>query len=63
VWAAVKHVAVDVFILGIIWLFMRRKKDRRLEGAIRVLLWDAGVRVQWMGGGMRMLGKEKKGLI
>jgi len=61
VWAAVKHVAVDVLLLGIVLLFMRRKKDRRLEGAIRVLLGDAVVRVQRMGGGWRILGKEKKG--
>jgi hypothetical protein len=61
VWAGVKHVAVDVLILGLVLLILRRKKDRRLEGAIRVLLGDAVVRVQRMGGGFRILGKEKKG--
>jgi hypothetical protein len=45
-WAAVKHVAVDFFILGIVLLYLRRKKDRRLEGAIRVLLGDAVAQVQ-----------------
>ncbi|CAO2648684.1 Nn.00g079510.m01.CDS01 [Neocucurbitaria sp. VM-36] len=50
VWAAVKHIAVDVFILGIVLLWMRRKKDRRLEGAIRVLLGDAVAQVQRVGG-------------
>jgi len=60
VWATVKHTAVDVLILGIVLLWMRRKKDRRLEGAIRVLLGDAMARVQNMGGGFRLLGKEKK---
>jgi hypothetical protein len=45
-WAASKHVAVDAFILGIVLLFLRRKQDRRLEGAIRVLLGDAVAQVQ-----------------
>ncbi|EAT86618.1 hypothetical protein HBI56_129070 [Parastagonospora nodorum] len=57
VWAALKHVAVDVFILGIVLLYMRRKKDTRLEGAIRVLLGDAVAQVQKVGG--RQLGKVK----
>lgn len=49
-WAVFKHVAVDIFILGIVLLYMRRKKDRRLEGAIRVLLGDAVAQVQKVGG-------------
>jgi hypothetical protein len=57
VWAGVKHLAVDVFILGIVLLWMRRKKDRRLEGAIRVLLGDAVAQVQKVGGAQ--LGKVK----
>jgi hypothetical protein len=56
-WAAFKHIAVDVFILGIVLLYMRRKKDRRLEGAIRVLLGDAVAQVQKVGGAQ--LGKVK----
>jgi hypothetical protein len=46
IWAAFKHVAADAFILGIVLLYLRRKKDRRLEGAIRVLLGDAVAQVQ-----------------
>lgn len=60
VWATVKHLAVNLFILGIVLLWMRKKKDRRLEGAVRVLLGDAMAQVQNMGGGFRLLGKEKK---
>jgi hypothetical protein len=57
VWAALKHIAVDIFILGIVLLYMRRKKDTRLEGAIRVLLGDAVAQVQKVGGAQ--LGKVK----
>jgi hypothetical protein len=46
VWGSLKHVAVDILILGLILLWMRRKKDRRLEGAVRVLLGDAVAQVQ-----------------
>jgi hypothetical protein len=49
VWGLVKHVAMDVVILAIILLWMRRKKDRRLEGAMRVLLGDAVAQVQKVG--------------
>ncbi|KAF1844486.1 uncharacterized protein K460DRAFT_335227 [Cucurbitaria berberidis CBS 394.84] len=56
-WAAIKHFAVDAFILCIVLLWMRRKKDRRLEGAIRVLLGDAVAQVQRVGG--VKLGKVK----
>lgn len=49
-WAAFKHIAINVFILGIVLLWMRRKNDRRLEGAIRVLLGDAVAQVQRVGG-------------
>lgn len=57
VWGAVKHIAIDLFILGLVLLWMRRKKDRRLEGAIRVLLGDAVAQVQKVGGSQ--LGKVK----
>ncbi|KAL5390232.1 hypothetical protein DPSP01_001803 [Paraphaeosphaeria sporulosa] len=57
VWGSVKHIAIDMFILGIVLLWMRRKKDRRLEGAIRVLLGDAVAQVQKVGGAQ--LGKVK----
>ncbi|KAL5116697.1 hypothetical protein ACEQ8H_005446 [Pleosporales sp. CAS-2024a] len=56
-WAVVKHVAVDVFLLGLVLLYMRRKKDTRLEGAIRVLLGGAVAQVQKVGGAQ--LGKVK----
>ncbi|KAF2464633.1 uncharacterized protein BDR25DRAFT_296599 [Lindgomyces ingoldianus] len=54
-WGALKHVAVDIVILGLILLWMRRKKDRRLEGAMRVLLGDAVAQVQKVGG--KQIGK------
>ncbi|KAH7355918.1 acyl CoA binding protein-domain-containing protein [Pyrenochaeta sp. MPI-SDFR-AT-0127] len=57
VWAGLKHLAVNIFILGLVLLWMRRKKDRRLEGAIRVLLGDAVAQVQKVGGAQ--LGKVK----
>ncbi|KAF1917787.1 acyl CoA binding protein-domain-containing protein [Ampelomyces quisqualis] len=56
-WAALKHIAADVFILGIVLLYMRRQQDRRLEGAIRVLLGDAVAQVQRVAGAQ--LGKVK----
>lgn len=46
IWGAIKHIAIDIIILGLILLWMRRKKDRRLEGAVRVLLGDAVTQVQ-----------------
>lgn len=54
---SLKHIAIDMIILGIILLWMRRKKDRRLEGAIRVLFGDAVAQVQKVGGAQ--LGKVK----
>ncbi|KAF2197187.1 hypothetical protein GQ43DRAFT_425066 [Delitschia confertaspora ATCC 74209] len=54
-WASVKHFAIDLVILCIILLWMRRKKDRRLEGAVRVLLGDAVAQVQRVGG--KQMGK------
>jgi hypothetical protein len=45
-WASLKHVAVDMLMLGVVLLFMRRKNDRRLEAAIRVLLGDAARKVK-----------------
>ncbi|PSK59486.1 Autophagy-related protein 37 [Elsinoe australis] len=40
-WFAVKLVVADVFVLWLVILYLRRRKDRRLEGAIRVMLGDA----------------------
>lgn len=57
-WAALKHIAVDMVVLGIVLLWMRRKKDRRLEGAVRVLLGDAVAQMQKVGGAqMASIGK------
>ncbi|OCK76953.1 hypothetical protein K432DRAFT_385071 [Lepidopterella palustris CBS 459.81] len=57
-WAILKHIVVDFVVLGIVLLWMRRKKDRRLEGAVRVLLGDAVAQVQKVGGAqMASLGK------
>jgi hypothetical protein len=49
IWGIVKHIAIDVFILGIVLLWLRSKKDKRLEGAMRVLLGDAVAQVQKLG--------------
>lgn len=56
-WRSIKHIAIDFIILALVLLWMRRKKDRRLEGAIRVLLGDAAAQVQKVGGAQ--LGKVK----
>ncbi|CAE7195006.1 hypothetical protein PTNB73_08518 [Pyrenophora teres f. teres] len=53
--ACVRHIAVDVFILGIVLLWMRRKKDKSLEAALRMVLSEAvgkirGVRIPLIGG-------------
>ncbi|KAF2423183.1 hypothetical protein EJ08DRAFT_682408 [Tothia fuscella] len=49
VWGIVKHLAMDVFLLGLVLLWLRRKKDQRFEGAIRVMLGDAVAQVQRVG--------------
>ncbi|KAJ4989062.1 Autophagy-related protein 37 [Stagonosporopsis vannaccii] len=45
-WAAVKHVAVDVVLLVLVLGWLRRRGDRRAEGAVRVLLGDAVAQLQ-----------------
>ncbi|WPH04329.1 Hypothetical protein R9X50_00721800 [Acrodontium crateriforme] len=45
-WWAVQLVVTNAAILWIVILYMRRKKDPRLEGAVRVLLGDAVAQVQ-----------------
>jgi hypothetical protein len=49
VWGVVKHLAMDALLLCLVLLWLRRKKDRRFEGAIRVLLGDAVAQVQRVG--------------
>lgn len=34
-WLAMKHLILDVLILGLVLLWMRRRKDRRLEDLVR----------------------------
>ncbi|KAF3050840.1 hypothetical protein E8E11_008228 [Didymella keratinophila] len=46
VWAGVKHIAVDVLVLVLVLGVMRRRGDRRMEGAVRVLLGDAVAQLQ-----------------
>ena len=64
VWAAVRHVAVDVLLLGVVLLWVRwRRGDRRFEGVVRVLLGDAVARVKRVGGGggLAVLGRKRGG--
>lgn len=37
-WLGVKHFTLDLFIIGIVLLWMRRRKDRRLEDQVRAIL-------------------------
>lgn len=53
-WFCVKLVVVDVFVLWLVILYLRRKKDRRLEGAVRVLLGDAVAQVKKVGSNMKV---------
>lgn len=53
-WWCVQLVVADAAILWIVILYLRRKKDRRLEGAIRVLLGDAVAQVQKVGREVKM---------
>lgn len=46
VWASVKHIAVDLLVLLVVLGWMRRRGDRRMEGAVRVLLGDAVAQLQ-----------------
>ncbi|TKA73816.1 hypothetical protein B0A49_02082 [Cryomyces minteri] len=48
-WKAIKHASIDACLLGLVLLWMRRKQDRRLEGAVRVLLGDAVAQVKMVG--------------
>ena len=37
-WLVLKHLAVDALLLGVVLLWMRRRKDRRLEDNVRAAL-------------------------
>ncbi|KAF2092962.1 hypothetical protein NA57DRAFT_25750, partial [Rhizodiscina lignyota] len=45
-WGLVKFIGFNILALCVALLWMRRKQDRRLEGAIRVLLGDAVAEVR-----------------
>ena len=53
-WWAVQLIVADAFLLWVVILYLRRKQDRRLEGAVRVLLGDAVAQVQ------KVTGREVK---
>jgi hypothetical protein len=53
-WWTLQFLAADALILWIVILYLRRKDDRRLEGAIRVLLGDAVAQVQNLGRDVKM---------
>lgn len=53
-WFLVRTAVVDVFVLWLVILYLRRKKDRRLEGAVRVLLGDAVAQMQKVGSNMKV---------
>ena len=35
IWAVVRHCLVDVFVLGIVLIWLRKRKDRRVEDLVR----------------------------
>jgi hypothetical protein len=37
-WLITKHLAIDIFVLCIVLLWMRKRKDRRLEDQVRAIL-------------------------
>lgn len=37
-WLVAKHFAIDVFVLAVVLIWMRRRKDRRLEDQVRAIL-------------------------
>ncbi|KAK5128130.1 hypothetical protein LTR08_004184 [Meristemomyces frigidus] len=53
-WWGVQIVAADVVVLAVVIVVMRRREDRRLEGAVRVLLGDAVATVQRVGREVKM---------
>ncbi|GAB7333186.1 hypothetical protein MBLNU13_g04844t1 [Cladosporium sp. NU13] len=53
-WWFTSFVLADAAVLWIVILYMRRKQDRRLEGAVRVLLGDAVAQVQRVASDVKM---------
>jgi len=53
-WFFVRLIVTDVFLLWLVILVLRRRKDRRLEGAVRVLLGDAVAQMQKVGSNMKV---------
>jgi acyl-CoA-binding protein len=53
-WWVTSFVLADAAVLWIVILYMRRKQDRRLEGAVRVLLGDAVAQVQRVASDVKM---------
>ncbi|KAI1820649.1 acyl-CoA binding protein [Xylaria intraflava] len=37
-WLVAKHFAIDIFVLSVVLIWMRRRKDRRLEDQVRAIL-------------------------
>ncbi|KAF2840314.1 hypothetical protein M501DRAFT_991324 [Patellaria atrata CBS 101060] len=56
-WSAVKHIAIDFVLLVFILLWMRKRKDKRLESAMRFLSGDAVAQVQKVRGAKVSIGK------
>lgn len=53
-WWGVQLVVADAVILWIVLLYLRKREDRRLEGAIRVLLGDAVAQARKVAGDVKM---------
>jgi len=53
-WGVTKLFVADVLVLCVVLVWLRRKKDRRLEGAMRVLLGDAVAEVRRVSAGIQM---------
>lgn len=51
---AVQLIVADAVVLWLVILYMRRRQDRRLEGAVRVLLGDAVAQMQSLGRDVKM---------
>ena len=59
-WWTVQLFVTDAVILWVVILYLRRKDDRRLEGAVRVLLGDAVAQVQKQIPSLPKIGSPKK---